>query len=45
MVDKDGRTPLKLAVRNGKLEVVNYLIVQQNVGLKGRYEQLSMKSE
>ena len=43
VVDKDGRTPLRLAVKNGKLEVVNYLIVEQNVGLKGRCEQLSIE--
>ena len=43
VVDKDGRTPLRLAVQNGKLEVVNYLIFQQNVGLKGMYEQLSIE--
>ena len=43
MVDKDGRTPLRLAVQIGKLEVVNHLIVEQNVGLKGMYEQLSIE--
>ena len=42
MVNKDGLTPLRLAVQNGKLEVVNYLIVEQNVDLKGRGEQLSI---
>ena len=43
VVDKAGHTPLSLAVQNGKLEVVNYLIVEQNVGLQGRYEQLSIE--
>ena len=43
VVDKDGRTPLRLAVQNGKLEVVNYLIVKHNVGLQGMYEQLSIE--
>ena len=45
VVDKDGRTPLRLAIQNGKLEVVNYLIVQQNIGLQGMYEQLSISEE
>ena len=43
VVDKDGRTPLKLAIQKRNLEVVNYLIVEQNVGLQGMYEQLSIE--
>ena len=43
VVDKDGHTPLRLAVQNGKLEVVNYLIVKHDVGLQGMYEQLSIE--
>ena len=43
VVDKKGRTPLRLAIQNGKLEVVNYLIVEQNVGVQGMYEQLSIE--
>ena len=43
VVDKDGCTPLRLAVQNWNLEVVNYLIVKHNVDLKGMYEQLSIE--
>ena len=45
VVDKDGHTPLRLAVQNGKLQVVNYLIVEQNVGLQGMSEQFSCLEE
>ena len=38
VVTKDGRTPLKLAVQNGKLEVVNYLITGQNIEPTGKYQ-------
>ena len=38
VVNKDGRTPLKLAVHNGKLEVVNYLITERNIEPAGKYQ-------
>ena len=38
VVNKDGRTPLRLAVQNGKLEIVNYLITEQNIEPTGKYQ-------
>ena len=37
VVDSNGYTPLGLAVQNGMLEVVNYLITEQNIDPKGTY--------
>ena len=37
VVDSNGYTPLGLAVQNGKLEVVNYLITEKNIDPKGTY--------
>ena len=38
VVDSDGHTPLGLAVQNGKLKVVTYLITEQNIDPKGMYK-------
>ena len=38
MVDSDGHTPMGLAVKNEKLEVVKYLITEQNIDPKGTYK-------
>lgn len=35
MVDRKGHTPLELAVLFGKLEVVKYLVKEQNIDIKG----------
>ena len=38
VVYSDGYTPLGLAVQNGKLEVVEYLITEQHIDPKGTYK-------
>ena len=37
MVDSDGHTPLGLAIQDGKLEVMKFLITEQNIDPKGMY--------
>ena len=38
VVDSARQTPLGLAIQNGKLEVVKYLITEQNIDTKGIYK-------
>ena len=38
VVNRNGYTPLGLAVKNERLKVVKYLITEQNVDPKGTYQ-------
>ena len=38
VVDSARQTPLRLAIQNGKLNVVKYLITEQNIDPKGMYK-------
>ena len=38
VVDSDGYTPLGLSVQNERLNVVKYLITEQNIDPKGMYK-------
>ena len=37
VVNKDGHTPLRLAVMNEGLKIVKYLTTEQNIDLRGMY--------
>ena len=38
VVNRDGYTPLGLAVKNERLKIVKYLITEQNIDPKGTYK-------